>query len=52
VYIPLCLHLQVSNFALSKGSDGEDLMNKLVLLHQRELAEPLPKVGSPASPPS
>ena len=35
---------QVSNFALPKLSEEEALLNKLVLIHQGDIADPLPQV--------
>ena len=36
---------QVSNFAVPKSSEQDALMDKLVLLHERDLMQPPPQVS-------
>ena len=38
-------YVQVSNFAVSKSSEQDVLMDKLVLLHERDLVQPPPQVS-------
>ena len=37
--------MQVSNFAVPKSSEQDVLMDKLVLLHERDLMQPPPQVS-------
>ncbi len=37
--------VQVSNFAVPKSSEQDVLMDKLVLLHERDLMQPPPQVS-------
>jgi len=38
-------HVQVSNFAVLKSSEQDALMDKLVLMHERDLMQPPPQVS-------
>ncbi len=37
--------MQVSNFAVPKSSEQDAVMDKLVLLHERDLMQPPPQVS-------
>lgn len=43
----LLVLLQVGNFAVPKLSEEEELLDKLVLIHQQDIADPMPQVPHP-----